>query len=113
MTTAARYSAVDETNLDQAAAWDGEEGDDWTVHADRYDAACRRYDPHLIDGADLTTTDRVLDVGCGTGISARDAARVAAAGNVTGRPLSARMIANAPTRPPVARASALFWTARK
>lgn len=98
MTTAARYSAVDETNLDQAAAWDGEEGDDWTVHADRYDAACRRYDPHLIDGADLTTTDRVLDVGCGTGISARDAVRVAAAGNVTGVDLSARMIAEARRR---------------
>jgi SAM-dependent methyltransferase len=98
MTTSTPYSAVDDTNLDQAAAWDGEEGDEWTVHADRYDAACRRYDPHLIDGAHLTGADRVLDVGCGTGISTRDAAKVAVAGTVTGVDLSARMIAEARRR---------------
>jgi SAM-dependent methyltransferase len=84
--------------LEQAAAWDGEEGDEWTVHADRYDAACRRYDPHLIDGAHLTAADLVLDVGCGTGISARDAAQVAVAGSVTGIDLSARMTAEARRR---------------
>lgn len=31
-------------NVDQATAWDGEEGEHWTEHADRYDAAVRRYD---------------------------------------------------------------------
>lgn len=98
MTASASYSAVDETNLDQAAAWDGEEGDEWTVHADRYDAASRRYDPHLLEGADLTRTDRVLDVGCGTGISARDAAQLVVEGGVTGIDLSARMIAEARRR---------------
>jgi SAM-dependent methyltransferase len=98
MTTAIPYSAVADTNLGQAAAWDGEEGDEWTEHADRYDAASRSYDPHLIAGARLSGTDRVLDVGCGTGISARDAARVAVAGTVTGVDLSARMIAEARRR---------------
>lgn len=98
MTASASYSAVDETNLDQAAAWDGEEGDEWTVHAEHYDAASRRYDPHLLEGADLTRTDRVLDVGCGTGISARDAAQLVVQGGVTGIDLSARMIAEARRR---------------
>jgi SAM-dependent methyltransferase len=98
MTISATYSAVDDTNLEQAAAWDGEEGDEWTVHADRYDAASRRYDPYLIDGAHLSAADRVLDVGSGTGISTRDAARVAVAGTVTGIDLSARMTAEARRR---------------
>lgn len=98
MTTSSSYSAVDETNLDQAAAWDGEEGDEWTVHADRYDAASRRYDPHLLEAAALNRTDRVLDVGCGTGISARDAAALVLEGGVTGIDLSARMIAEARRR---------------
>jgi SAM-dependent methyltransferase len=98
MTISDRYSAVDETNLQQAAAWDGEEGDEWTVHADRYDAACRRYDPHLINGAQLAAADRVLDVGCGTGLSSRDAAQVVVDGSVTGIDLSARMIAEARRR---------------
>ena len=26
-------------NVEMAAAWDGEEGDDWTEHAERYEAA--------------------------------------------------------------------------
>ena len=98
MTTAIPYGAVADTNLGQAAAWDGEEGDEWTENADRYDAASRSYDPHLIAGACLTGTDRILDVGCGTGISTRDAARAAVAGTVTGVDLSARMIAEARRR---------------
>jgi SAM-dependent methyltransferase len=98
MTISAPANAVDATNFEQAAAWDGEEGDEWTVHADRYDAACRRYDPHLTDGAQIAATDRVLDVGCGTGISTRDAALVAVAGSATGIDLSSRMVAEARRR---------------
>ncbi len=92
------YAWVDATNSDQAAAWDGEEGDDWTVNADRYDAACRGYDRHLIDAAQIHTADEVLDVGCGTGISTRDAGSRAALGTATGIDLSARMVAEARRR---------------
>lgn len=93
-----RTWAFDVANIEQAAAWDGEEGDDWTINADRYDAAGRRYDPSLIDGAHIGTDDRVLDIACGTGISTRDAARVAVGGEVVGVDLSARMLAEARRR---------------
>lgn len=85
-------------NLDQATAWDGEEGEHWTVHADRYDAAVRRYDSYPIDAALLVEHDRALDIGCGAGVSTRDAARVATAGRVLGIDLSARLVEEARRR---------------
>ena len=85
-------------NVDQARAWDGEEGEHWALHADRYDAAVRRYDSYLIDAALLVEPDRVLDVGCGAGVSTRDAARVATAGRVLGIDLSARLVEEARRR---------------
>ena len=88
----------DVVNVDQASAWDGEEGEHWTRHADRYDAAVRRYDPYLIDGAALAEDDRVLDVGCGAGVSTRDAASVATRGSALGIDLSARLIEEARRR---------------
>jgi ubiquinone/menaquinone biosynthesis C-methylase UbiE len=85
-------------NPEQAAAWDGEEGEDWASHADRYDAACRRYDPPLLGTAQISAGDHVLDVGCGAGVSTRDAAQAAAAGHVLGIDLSARLIEEARRR---------------
>jgi SAM-dependent methyltransferase len=99
MTISARqHNPVDVTNLEQATAWDGAAGDEWTVHADRHDAACRHYDPHLIDAARIAATDHVLDIGCGTGMSTRKAARAAIAGTATGIDLSARMLDEARRR---------------
>lgn len=95
-------------NVDQATAWDGEEGEHWTEHADRYDTAVRRYDPYLIDGARLAQDDTVLDVGCGAGVSTRDAASVATAGRALGVDLSARLVEEAGRR---SRAAGLINTA--
>ena len=64
-------------NVEMAAAWDGEEGDDWTEHAERYEAAGRYLWPRLGLGALVTATSRVLDIGCGTGHSTLEAARPA------------------------------------
>jgi SAM-dependent methyltransferase len=52
-----------------------------------------RYQDALLDAAALETTDRVLDVGCGTGQTTRAAARRASAGTVLGVDLSGAMLA--------------------
>jgi SAM-dependent methyltransferase len=90
--------AVDVRNADQAGAWNGEEGEDWAARADRYDAVPARFDPPLLAAARIAPTDRVLDVGCGAGVSTRAAARVATAGHATGIDLSAPLLAEARRR---------------
>ena len=88
-------------NVDQAAAWDGEEGDRWTEHAERYDATTRRHGLHLREAAHISADNHVLDIGCGCGESTREAARLAASGMALGVDLSARMIARAPSAPQI------------
>ena len=89
---------TDVVNVEQAAAWDGHEGDDWTEHEERYNASVRRHGLHLRDAAHISADDRVLDIGCGCGESTRDAARAAVSGTALGVDLSARMIARARER---------------
>ena len=83
---------IEVVNIDQAAAWDGHEGDVWTEHADRYDRASSRIWKRFVDAELVGSTDRVLDVGCGTGGPTRDIAHVATNGEVTGIDLSTRML---------------------
>ena len=64
-------------NAEQAAAWNGHEGEHWTEYADRYERASRRVWQRFLDAGLISSTDVVLDVGCGTGTSTRDAARIA------------------------------------
>ena len=53
-----------------------------------------RWAPHMVDASRVVSGDRVLDIGCGTGVLARTAAdRVAAAGQVTGLDRNAGMLA--------------------
>jgi SAM-dependent methyltransferase len=85
-------------NVEQAEEWDGREGDHWARHADRYDALSQRITPHLMETAAVGTTDRVLDVGCGCGLTTRTAARAATAGSVLGTDLSAAMLHEAERR---------------
>jgi SAM-dependent methyltransferase len=82
-------------NIEMAAAWDGDEGDDWARDWRRYDRAVAAYDLPLLDAATIRAGDRVLDVGCGTGKTSRDAGRVAKYGSVLGVDLSSRMIERA------------------
>ena len=79
-------------NVEQANAWDGEEGEHWSVHADRYDAAVQRYDRVLFEAAGIGEHDRVLDIGCGCGSSTRQAARLALSAAILGVDLSGLMI---------------------
>ena len=79
-------------NPEQAAAWNGHEGEQWTEHAERYDRASRRHWQRFVDADLISSRDVVLDVGCGTGRPTRDAARIAKHGSVLGLDLSAVML---------------------
>jgi SAM-dependent methyltransferase len=85
-------------NVEMAKAWDGEEGDQWTEAADRYEASGQRIWRRFLDAGLISSTDHVLDLGCGTGHSTRDAARAANAGFVLGVDLSSRMLQEARRR---------------
>lgn len=82
-------------NVEMAAAWDGDEGAGWARDWERYDRAVRGYHRLLVDAAAVGTSERVLDVGCGNGEVARDAARAAERGSVLGVDLSSRMVERA------------------
>ena len=79
-------------NVEQAAAWDGSEGAHWTEHAARYERAGWRHEKHFDEAGLIGASDRVLDIGCGTGKSTRDAARQAHEGSALGVDLSASML---------------------
>jgi SAM-dependent methyltransferase len=83
---------VHPSNIDAATAWNGPAGDLWTDNADLYDAGVARYLPAFLDAAAIEPGAHVLDVGCGTGITTREAARLASAGSATGVDLSTRML---------------------
>lgn len=83
---------VDPSNVEQARAWDGDEGAYWAANAERFDRAVAAYHGPFMTAAEISPGDRVLDIGCGTGQTTRDAARSAAAGSALGVDLSARMI---------------------
>jgi SAM-dependent methyltransferase len=84
--------AFDTANPEQAAAWNGHEGEHWAANADRFerigDGIWQRALARELVGA----SDRVLDIGCGTGASTRDLAAIAVDGYVLGVDLSAPML---------------------
>ena len=83
---------VDPANADQLAAWNGREGAYWAEHADNFDRAIAGHDTAFQEAAAIQLTDRVLDVGCGSGQNTRDAARAARSGSALGVDLSAPML---------------------
>jgi SAM-dependent methyltransferase len=83
---------VDPTNTEQLRAWDGDEGAYWAAHADRFDRGIAAHHRRFMEAAGLDRRDRVLDVGCGTGQTTRDAARGASDGAALGVDLSAAML---------------------
>lgn len=89
---------VDAANAEQFRAWNGDEARDWVAHADRYEAASARFDPWLFTAAAIAPADRVLDIGCGAGVSTRAAARAAVDGHVVGLDISAPLLAEARRR---------------
>jgi SAM-dependent methyltransferase len=85
---------ADIVNIDQAEAWDGPEGEHWALHHERFDATIGPHHAVLITAAAFAPGERVLDIGCGNGLTSRDAARaVGPSGSVLGVDLSGPMLA--------------------
>lgn len=85
----------DIANVDQAAAWDGDEGAGWAKDWERYDASIRTYREPMLEAASITDGERILDFGCGNGQSTRDAARETPSGSALGADLSSAMLEQA------------------
>ena len=62
---------------------------------DFYDAELRAHHEHLRAAYGIKPGDEVLDIGCGTGLTTREAARAAAPGRVVGVDVSERMLERA------------------
>jgi SAM-dependent methyltransferase len=60
-----------------------------------YDTELRRYDEVLLPAWQVGARDRVVDVGCGSGWTTREAARLAVSGSVLGVDVSAAAVARA------------------
>jgi SAM-dependent methyltransferase len=60
-----------------------------------YDAELRRYHPRLRAAMDVGPDYHVLDIGCGTGLTTREAAKAAVFGSALGVDISAQMVAAA------------------
>jgi SAM-dependent methyltransferase len=82
-------------NAEMIKGWDGPEGDNWTENEAFYANSSRRHTPYLFAAAAIAPAERVLDVGCGTGGTTREAARAAKAGSAFGIDLSTRMLGRA------------------
>ena len=86
---------ADPSNTAQARAWDGDDGAYWAHNAEHFDRSMAALHVPFMAAANLTAHDHVLDIGCGTGQTTRDAARVASSGSALGVDLSLRMIDHA------------------
>jgi SAM-dependent methyltransferase len=65
------------------------------ISLDFYDAELRAHHEHLRVSYGISPGDEVLDIGCGTGLTTREAARAAAPGRVVGVDVSERMLERA------------------
>ena len=65
------------------------------IGLDFYDAELRAHHEHLRAAYGIGRGDEVLDIGCGTGLTTREAGRAAAPGSVVGIDVSVRMLERA------------------
>jgi SAM-dependent methyltransferase len=83
-------------NVEQAAAWDGPDGRYWAEHQARFDQTIHPHHAGLMAAATIAPGERVLDIGCGNGLTSRDAARAAGPhGEVVAVDLSGPMLGKA------------------
>jgi SAM-dependent methyltransferase len=81
-------------NVEQAEAWDGPDGEFWVTHQARFDSTISPHHTQLMAATAIAPGERVLDIGCGNGLTSRDAARAAGErGEALGVDLSGPMLA--------------------
>ncbi len=82
-------------NAEQIRAWNDYDAKHWVKKENHYNLASRNHYIHLLNALNIKPTDRILDIGCGTGESTLDAARLAPLGSALGVDLSDGMIKHA------------------
>lgn len=86
-------------NADQIAFWNSEPGLKWVRYQERMDEVLAPVAAHLMDLARPAPGERVLDIGCGCGVTTLEAGRlVGREGHVTGVDVSEPMLALARKR---------------
>jgi SAM-dependent methyltransferase len=83
-------------NEQQAEHWNGSEDEHWFAQADRYDRQLAPFADALFERINLTSSDRILDVGCGCGATTIAAAILGS--RAVGVDLSTAMLALARER---------------
>jgi SAM-dependent methyltransferase len=86
---------VHPSNAEALRGWDGAEGEFWAENEAIFDACLERYRKRFFQAAAIAPDDHVLDIGCGTGQTTRDAARLATGGAALGVDLSSHMLERA------------------
>ncbi|MEQ1754623.1 MAG: methyltransferase domain-containing protein [Micropepsaceae bacterium] len=87
-----------QSNAEQITFWNGDAGLKWVRSQERLDGMLSGISAELIRTANVTASDRVLDVGCGCGETSIAMSKSGAA--VTGIDISAPMLAHAKHRAP-------------
>jgi SAM-dependent methyltransferase len=89
---------MESANQSQAEFWASPAGRAWIDHEASLDATMEGVLAALLDAAALTNGQDILDVGCGTGASTIEAARMVPAGQVLGLDIAAPMLDRARQR---------------
>lgn len=88
-----------EVNREQREYWAGEGVQEWQRCGDWWEVMFAPFGRAMLDAAALQPGERVLDVGCGTGATTREAAgQVAPDGSATGVDISPQLLATARQR---------------
>lgn len=95
-------------NADMSAFWNGDNGRKWVRFQDMMDVSLMPLGHRAMTAAEISTGDRIVDVGCGCGDTTLELARrVGPGGHVLGVDISTPMLARAKARAAAAKNVAL------